>query len=371
MNQCIVLQIVTIMDRAGIENRLMDIYRVINKSKVQFHFFTLRMEKGYFDDEILKLGGKVFYNNGLSLKNINKYPQLIALFLKQHPEYKIVHCHLNQWCGIILKGAKMAGVPVRIAHSRAAANKINFKNILRNIVKLNINKNATDRFAVSDKAAIWLFGKRQYNKGNVTVWKNAIDANKFRYNKKTRDNVKDEFNLSDEFCVIHVGRDSKEKNHGYLLEIFESIQNKCDKSRLILVGDGDFISVKEKAKKLGLLDKLIFTGVRNDVYRLLQAADVFIFPSFNEGMPGAVLEAQASGLPCLISDSITKEVVITNLVEELAITEKPIVWAEKALLKFAQKRVDTYGYFQRSGFDIKDLTAKMTEYYLDKNNFIV
>lgn len=359
-----VLQVVTQMNRDGLESRLMDIYRNIDRSKIQFDFYTFRLEKGQYDDEIISLGGKVYYNPPLSIMFLKRNAEFVK-FLQERPEYKIVHAHMNAWCGLLLSGAKAAGVPVRIAHSRTSLDQLTLKNMVKNLIKLSVNKYATHRFAVSRKAGIWLFGEKAEKQGLVEVWPNAIECERFRYDPAVRQEMRRELGLEDHFVLMNVGNDRFEKNHSFLLKIFKEVRQKEPSALLVLVGRGDWDKVCTQAAQLGLADRVILTGSRSDVNRVLQAGDVFVFPSLYEGMPGAVLEAQAAGLSCLISDTITDEVCLTPLAVQLPLSLSAQQWAAHVLACKHADREDTLEYFQAKGFDINSLVNKITAFYLN------
>jgi glycosyltransferase involved in cell wall biosynthesis len=359
-----VLQIVTQMNRAGLESRLMDIYRNIDRSRVQFDFYTCRKEIGSFDDEIKTMGGVVYYNDPLDLKRIHRMSNQFKLFLLSHTEYKIVHCHLNQWCGLVLKGAEQAKVPVRIAHSRTSLQKFTVKNMIKNVVKLSTNRYATHYFAVSIKAGEWLFGKRMIKSGKVEIWPNAIDCKKFVFNLQKREKMRKMLGLGNDLTLIHVGNLRPEKNHAFLFQIFKQVLDEQPSAKLILVGrdmmDG---TTQSLAKGVGIDKSVQFLGSRSDVSDLLQAGDVFVFPSLYEGFPGAVLEAQAAGLPCVISDTITDEVCITNNVKQLPLGDiRP--WVEEIIKAVQYERKDTSSQLYRAGYDITTLTEKLTDFYI-------
>lgn len=364
-----VLCVVNQMNRAGVESRLMDIYRNLDRSIIQFDFYTCRLEEGQYDKEIFSMGGNVFYNKPLSIGEFYIIPKRFYEFMVTHPEYKIVHAHMNQWCGLILKGAKKAGVSVRIAHSRTALGTLTIKNMAKNMLKVVTNKYATHLFAVSKKAGIWLFGKNAIKNNKVQVWPNAIDCNKYLLNNEIRESVRNELQLKDEFTIIHVGNFRPEKNHKFLLEIFKEILTMEKNSSLILVGeDYSLGEYQDLTLKMGIVDKVIFLGSRNDVYRILQAGDVFVFPSIYEGLPGAVLEAQAASLPCLISDTITDEVCISPYVKRLSLSLSAKQWAEYALECSKKGKNNSYIYFERAGFDVVSLAKKLSDFYIDSIN---
>lgn len=358
-----ILQIVTQMNRAGLENRLMDIYRNIDRGRVQFDFYTCRKEIGSFDDEIKAMGGKVYYSDPLDLKGIHWISRRFKSFLLDHIEYKIVHCHLNQWCGLVLKGAKQANVPVRIAHSRTSLQKLNAKNFIKNFVKLSTNRYATHYFAVSRKAGEWLFGKKMLDSGKVEVWPNAIDCKKFIFNPQMRERMRMTLGLGNDLTLIHVGNLRPEKNHSFLFHVFKQVLEKQPSAKLILVGrDMSDGAIQSLAREIHIDQSVQFLGSRSDVPDLLQAGDVFVFPSLYEGFPGAVLEAEAAGLPCVISDTITDEVCITNNVKQLPLGDiRP--WVEEIIKAVQYERKDTSSQLYRAGYDITTLTEKLMGFY--------
>lgn len=359
-----ILCVVTQMNKGGMESRLMEIYRNLDRSRIQFHFYTFRLDSGNYDEEIKGLGGEIYYSKPLSIRNAIFIPTRLKSFLINHPEYQIVHAHMNQWCGLILKGAKLASVPIRIAHSRTALTNTSFKNFIKNIIKIPTNKYSTHKFAVSKKAADWLFGRELGNE--VKVVPNAIDSEKYKYNNMKRKQIREVLELNDDFALMHVGNIRQEKNHKFIIRIFKDILVNIPNSKLILVGkdhlNGD---IHNLAKKMGIYNNIKFLGLRDDVADLLQAADVFVFPSLYEGLPGAVLEAQASGLPCVISDTITHEVIITPLVVQHSLEDEMNKWVQSLLDSRNIVREDTMHYFQENGFDIQSLSCKLTNFYED------
>lgn len=369
-----VLHIVTQMNRAGLENRLMDIYENINRDSIQFDFYTCRQDSGLYDERIIELGGRVFYNEPLSLNRIIRIPSRFRRFLKEHSEYKIVHCHLNQWCGVVLLGAMQAGVPIRIAHSRTALENLSLKNLVKNIIKAPVNRYATHRLAVSRKAAKWLFGERILQRNLVKIFPNAIDVEKYRFSQETRMMSRKDLGLSDELTLIHVGNLRPEKNHAFLIEIFQALHKKVPKTKLLLVGnDGMQGSIQWYAKELGVAGHVLFLGSRCDVPELLCAGDVFVFPSLYEGFPGALLEAQASGLPCLVSEKITKEVLLLPSTYFISLGSKEEWVNEIVNLKPNPEREKAVCLIGDAGYNIKQLTEIMEDFYThiyaDVSNF--
>ena len=362
-----VLAIVAQMNRGGLESRLMDIIRNIDYSRVCLDVFSYRQEKGAMDDEIVALGGTVYYNPPLTPQNMFRYVHYFEHFLRAHPEYKIVHAHQDAWCSVFCKGAYFAGVPVRIAHSRTAISSFTAENIAKNLIKLPAKKYATHYFAVSKLAGIWLFGKKNLQSGKVQIWKNAIDCEKFRFRKTVREKIRNQLGIENKKVLIHVGNFTPPKNQAYLLNVFKALSVKTDGYCLIFVGGetaaGLQRDAKEKARVLGIAGDVKFLGNRPDVSELLQAADVFCFPSKFEGLPGAVLEAQAAGLPCIISQTITPEVRVLNTLKALPLTNSEELWKTEIESSFNVSRRDTYQEMVRAGFDIKQLVNSLMKFY--------
>ncbi len=358
-----ILQVVTQMNRGGMENRLMDIYRSIDRERVQFDFYTFRRERGQFDEEILALGGKVFYNEPLSVKKLFAIPSRLQTFLAEHPEYSVCHAHLNQWCGLILEGARRAGVPCRVAHARTALQGGGHQAFVKNFIKRLYAKSPTHRFAVSKKASDWL-----YEKQGGEVWPNAIESEKFLFDSTKRTQTRKSLGVENAFCVLHVGNLRSVKNHAFLFSVFAEIVKKEPNAHLLLAGRGELeASLRARAKELNLSEKITFLGSREDIPDLLSAADVFIFPSFYEGLPGSVLEAQASSLPCLISNTIAEEVFLSEACKSLSIQADPALWAEEALKHKDHPRVNQSALFAKTGYDVRALAERLCAFYQEQS----
>lgn len=363
-----ILHCVTIMNRNGLENRLMDIYRNIDRSLIQFDFMTNRKEAGEFDAEIEQLGGKVYHMSRIAPKSFFRYIRELRAFFQEHTEYKIVHSHLNTLSTWPLMMAKKAGVPIRIAHSRNASMDKNFKMIYKAFSRLFINGQATDRFACSRSAGIWLFGKKQVEQDTFHVIPNAIQLDKFLYSEDKRNKMRSELGIKeDELAVVCVARFSLQKNHGFLLKVFSEIQKKNPNSKLYLVGQGELEQeIRGMVSKLGLTDSVVFLGSRSDVGDVLTAMDAFLFPSFYEGFGTVIIEAQCSALPMLASDTIPCETKLCDCVEFASIKEEPDEWAEKILALIEKnERKDTSELIRENGYDIRQSYAWMQKFYLD------
>lgn len=355
-----VLQVVTHMNRGGLETMLMNYYRNIDRDKVQFDFLTHRPYDGDYGEEIKALGGKIYHLPYLNPFSI-EYKKELDKFFKEHKEYEIVHVHQDCLSSVILKAAKKNGVKIRIAHSHSSSQDKNLKYPIKVFYKHFIAKYATNLFACSKEAGIWMF-----NGADFEVINNAINASCYSFSNEKRTKMRTAFNISDDEILIgHVGRFSPTKNHEFLIDIFNEVQ-KENKAKLILVGEGVLKeNIENKVKEFGIGDKVIFTGLRSDVADLMQAMDVFIFPSIYEGLPVTLVEAQAAGLPCLISDKVPIECKKTDLVKQLKLSEDAKVWSKEAVNLSKVERKNTYEEIQKSGFDIKENAMALQKFYID------
>lgn len=343
-----VLHVVTHMNRGGLETMLMNYYRNIDRNQIQFDFLVHRLNRADYDDEIEALGGKIYRLPPLNPFSLS-YRKKLNGFFARHPEYKIVHSHIDCMSAIPLKAAKRAGVPVRIAHSHNSNQDKNVKYLLKLLYKREIPRYATKLLACSQAAGIWMFGDCSFE-----VLNNAIDAEVYHFSQEVRDAQRNAMGIGPDCLIVgHVGRFSPQKNHEFLIDIFNQLHRRR-KSVLLLVGDGELRgAVQDKARKLDIDKCTIFTGICKDVSRMMQAMDVFVFPSHNEGLPLTIVEAQAAGLPCLISDAVPIECKLTDLVEQIPLANNAEEWAQKVLQVSSRVRVDTYEKIKKSGFDVK------------------
>ena len=316
------------MNAGGAETFLMKIYRRIDRTKYQMDFCINMSEKCFYEDEILSLGGKIYRipAKSASLRDFEK--QLYNVVNANGYKY-VLRVSSNALGFMDLKIAHKAGAEICAVRSSNSSDGGSFKSkIAHRLGRALYGKYVNVKIAPSDLAAVYTFGKKAYESGAVNILHNAIDIDQYGFNADMRCRIRSEFGLSDDTTIIgHVGRFMTQKNHAFLLEIFSEYLKINGKSILMLVGGGELESaIKQKASELGISDKIIFTGVRSDVPALLSAMDVFVFPSLYEGMPNTVIEAQATGLPCLISDTITREADITGLVHYLPLGDAG-VWA--------------------------------------------
>lgn len=303
-----ILQIVPIMRSAGIENFIMNIYRKLDREKIQFDFLVHSKFESDFDTEITKLGGKIYRLSFKDDKNIFKYIKDLNNFFKLHNEYKIVHGEMQSMMPLYLFFAKKYNVPVRIAHSHNSNYEKTLKGFVLHIFSRFSSMFATDLWACSINAGKYLFGKKDF-----CVIHNAIDSTKYSYNAETRKKIRSEENLCKKFVVGHIGRFELQKNHEFLIDIFKEINKINPDSVLLCFGTGKLEEkIKDKVKQYHLDKKVIFKGVVSNTYEYYQAMDCFILPSLYEGLPLVGVEAQISGLPCFFSNTITNELKLSN-----------------------------------------------------------
>lgn len=358
-----------LMDPGGIEALLMNVYRHIDRSKVQFDFMVHRPQRTFYEDEIEKLGGHIYKTPKFSPLpgQYQKFMHSVEDILRAHPEYKVIHAHaeLNLWPLMV---AKKLGIPTRIAHSHNAKTTVNLKYFFFLYEKMKIKKYCTDMFMCSTPAGIWTFGKKAVDNGEVHFIKNGIETERFEYNEEIRTNCRQKLNLGDKFVVGHVGRFMQQKNHDFLVDIFAEIHKLRPDSVLMLISNGRLMeSVKKKVHNLGLDDAVLFLGDRKDVNELMQAMDVFLFPSLWEGLPLTGVEAQAAGLPVVMSDVITDEVCITDNIYTMSLKDSAEKWANKVLTvckDFQRKNVRQQ--IVDAGFDIRTTAKWLEDFYLER-----
>ncbi|MGO4496774.1 glycosyltransferase family 1 protein [Paenibacillus sp. 2RAB27] len=364
-----VLQVVTIMNRGGLETMLMNYYRQIDRSKIQFDFMVHREERGHYDDEILKLGGKIYTMPQIRPGNYRLYFKMLDEFFEQHSEYSVVHSHINENSSFVLRAAKSANVPCRIAHSHLSDLGIDLKLPFRMYARFVMKNNPNKFFACSRNAGQWLFGKGVSDSDDMTVLNNAVDVDSFKLDKGIRNQIRQELQVGDKLVLGHVGRFNKQKNHDFLIDIFKSVHDKCPESMLVLVGDGYLKpAIEKKVARLGLSSHVRFLGVREDIEALLQGMDLFVFPSRFEGLPVVLIEAQAAGLMCLVSDAITRETDATGRIQFISLKQSPVEWASQVLAS-TYEHEDTSRLMRTNGFDTIEMSKWLANYYINNGTY--
>ncbi len=355
-----VLHIVTYMGRGGLETMLMNAYRHIDREKLQFDFLVHRDFRADYDDEIESLGGKIYHLPRLNPFSPAYHRELDAFF-RMHREYRIVHCHLDCMSAIPLSAAKKAGVPVRIAHSHNSNQDRNWKFILKRLYMRKIPSSASHFFACSQEAGEWMFPGQTF-----TVIRNGINSDAFSFNPHTRSSLRQALGIDEQLLFGHVGRFAPQKNHVFLITVFHKIYMQNPDARLLLVGDGELRNqIEEQVNQLNLENAVIFVGSQANTAPYYQAMDLFILPSLYEGLPLVLVEAQASGLPCVISDQVSPECMITqDLVSVQNLDASPVKWADHILRRTCSNRISHAEEVKARGYDITETAKWLETFYL-------
>lgn len=356
-----VLHVITGMGSGGAESYIMNMYRNIDNTKVQFDFL-LRSTEVIYEDEIKKMGGRIFYTAEFP-RHIFKNRRETREFLKNH-KYDIIHIHGNALIYMTaLKYAKKFGIKCRIMHSHNIDTKVPVYRIVHKWNKLFIKNWATDYFACSTAAGEWMFNS------DFILKNNAVDTTKFSPDDRIKADIRQELGIEDKFVIGHIGRFIGAKNHPFLIKIFNEYHKKNPDSVLLLIGSGSLEdSVRNLVKDYKLENAVKFLGVRNDMYRVLQSFDVMLFPSIHEGLPVSIVEAQAAGVPCIISSNITKEVVLSPLVKQVNLEDSIDKWID-TVDSFKNAEIDqnvvTEGLI-KAGFDSKTAAQELQSFYLSQ-----
>ena len=356
-----VLQCVNFMHRAGLETMLMNYFRNMDRDQIMFDFLTHRPWEADYDDEIRALGGKVYYAPRLVPQNYPAYFKYMEKFFQEHPEYKIVHSHIDAMSYLPLAAAKRSGVPVRIAHSHNTGIDPDYKYLLKMYFRYRLPGVATDYLACGTEAGEFLFRGKPF-----MVIPNAIDGSKFAFNKEIRERVRSQLQLCDKFVIGSVGRLTHQKNLSFLISVFSTLLKLSPDAVLLIIGGGEEeTALKKKAVSLGISENVRFLGVRDDVEQLYQAMDVFVMPSHYEGLPVVGVEAQFAGLPCVFSANITTELKLSERTYFMDLDRPPEEWAA-----FIQNLRDQHYTRELSqgcmNMDITHTKDVLQNYYLKK-----
>ena len=362
-----VLHSVSNMARAGIETTLMNYYREIDRSQIQFDFLANKPVPGEYDEEIRSMGGRVFVSPGLNPLHYPQYKRFMAELLHSNPEIGILHAHNEAMGYYALQSAKDAGLPVRIAHAHSTRIIRDYKYPLKLVCKQLIPGAATDYWGCGRDAGIYYFGEKRWQASGF-VLRNAIDVSRFAFRQEIRDRLRQLHGLENCFVIGHVGRFNVAKNHSRLLDIFAEITKAVPEARLVLIGTGELEqSVKEKARDMGIQDKVLFLGQMPDVSEWYQAMDCFVLPSLFEGLPVVGIEAQAAGLPCFFSDRVTDEALLSPAARRVSLQAEDAEWARE-ILAGRQSETDRprgMDVVRQAGYDIHVEARKLQEIYLE------
>lgn len=362
-----VLHSVSNMARAGIETMLMNYYREIDRSQIQFDFLANKPVPGEYDEEIRCMGGRVFVSPGLNPLHFPRYKRFVAELLHSDPDIKIVHAHNEAMGYYALQSAKDAGLKVRIAHAHNTQIIRDYKYPLKLVCKQLLPGAATDYWSCGRDAGIYYYGEKRWNESGF-IMRNAIDVSKFAFRQEERARLRQLHGLEKCFVIGHVGRFNVQKNHTRLLDIFAEAAKAVPDARLALIGTGELEqSVEEKARAMGIRDKVLFLGQMADVSGWYQAMDCFVLPSLFEGLPVVGIEAQAAGLPCVFSDRVTDEVLLSPETRRISLQADDAEWAGEIVAAGQAKtdRVQGMDIVRRAGYDIHEEARKLQKIYLE------
>lgn len=358
-----ILHVLQRMESGGTQALLMNLYRNIDRSKVQFDFLVEYPDKEFYDEEIEKLGGKIYYTSVRKDYNILKFKKQLREVLENN-DYKIIHVHAYTIGYFVLKTAKKCGIPVRIAHSHNNETVRDKKYIYKRIMQKLFTIHATDLFACSKEAGEYLFKNKEFH-----ILNNAIDSKKFIFDKAKRDKIRKELQFEDNFIVGHVGRLHDQKNHKFLFKVFEEIKKKKDNAKLILIGKGPLEEqLKEIVDNSSVKNDIMFLGVKSNVNEYFMAMDVFVLPSLFEGLGIVAIESQAAGIPTLTADTLPQSTLITPLIKHISLEEDLELWANEVIeiSKINEKNQNMQQYIIDAGYDISVSSKMMEDYYINK-----
>lgn len=360
-----VLNLITSLDRGGAETMIMNYYRHMDCSKVQFDFLVNRAQIGAYEDEIQSLGGRIYRMGPMYPGQFGKYKRDFRAFLHEHPEFRIIHSHLEERSYFPLRIAKEEGIPVRIAHAHNAYRGFNAKTAFRNYFRFRLPSYPTHKFACSEEAGLWLYGQEALDHDEVIIIHNAIDADRYSFSENVREQMRQQLNLKDAFVLGNIGRLVEQKNQAFLIDIFAAVKKRLTNSKLLILGEGDLKqSLQKHAVEKGIADDVIFTGSVPNVPDYLQAMDAFLLPSLFEGLPVSLIEAQTSGLPSFASDTITRSADVSGQVDFLPLQKGADFWATRILDHPNESRHVPDDMLKRHHYDITHEAAQLQHFYL-------
>ena len=358
------------MDRGGAETLIMNVYRAIDRTVLQFDFLVHEERECDYDSEIIELGGRIFHTFRFNGINAPAYSRFCRRFFAEHHDYCAVHVHIGSCAAFVLREAHRHGL-FTIAHSHNTHPPLSVPEIGFRLFSYPTRYLADWYLACSEQAGIDRFGKKVIDGDRFTVLINGIDSVQYRFDPSIRRTVRRKLGIQDTTTLYcHVGRFAPEKNHDFLIKVFAEIATTDLTARLVLVGKGPLEdSVRHEVQAAGLNDRIQFLGIRDDVPRILMAADVFLFPSIYEGFGNVAIEAQATGLPCVLSDALPSIVELSKDCRFLGIQEGKTQWAKTAI-ELAEthrdsSRIDAYKRVQHKGFDIRETARQLSSIYLE------
>lgn len=369
-----VLQVVGRMDRGGIETMIMNLYRHMDRDRVQFDFLAHYGREAAYNAEIRAMGGRIYEMPALKdetrvyYERLPAYLRALDQFFAEHREYRVVHGHMTNTAALYMKAARRHGVPCRIAHSHNTHGKGGLQGAVTALLHSGIPRCATHFFACSEAAKHWFYPPELIASGRVRVVANAIDTARFRFAPDKRRAARQALGIADELVVICVARFRPEKNQSFLLDVLRAMRAQGCDATLVFVGDGPCeAAVRERAGALGLAAHTRFLGARSDVPELLCAADAFALPSRWEGLPLTVIEAQASGLHGVVSEGLPREMDVQGMVRYLPLDAPAARWAETLIEAAHQPRLDASEAIRAAGYDIRTTAPWLQAFYLERH----
>ncbi len=364
-----VLHVIGAMDRGGAETLIMNVYRNIDRSILQFDFLVHETRECDFDSEIRALGGSIFSIDRLNGINIVSYIKQCRVFFRTHHNYCAVHVHIGSSACSVIKEAKKFGL-FCIAHSHNTNPSLSFLEIGFRLFSYPTRYIADYYLACSREAGVDRFGNSVVTSNRFSVLNNGIDVKRYKFSSKSRFSMRRDLGIAPEQkAICHIGRFSDEKNHEFLLKAFAKCGGGEFDGRLFLIGRGPLRNNMEQlAAELNIRDKVVFLGVRSDIPDLLMAMDLFVFPSKWEGLGIAAIEAQASGLPCILSPALPDMAVCSPYAYKMDSLNSTAAWAERMVdepIRADSDRIDGVNYVGESGFDITCAAGFLTALYLD------
>lgn len=362
-----VLHVLSSLDRNGTETFIMNVFRCIDRSKIMFDFLIFTESTVGYYQEALSLGAHIYRLPPRS-KGFFSYMTNLRNFFKQFAhDYKCIHFSGSTLTTILpLYYAKKFDIPMRIIHAHSSSY-IGIHNLILHKFNSHILPFvATKYLACSEVAAEWFFSNI---KDKYLIVKNGIAVSKFQYNQQVRIQQRNLLGINDSFVIGHVGNFNKIKNHNFILDVFCEIRKKISNAKLLLIGDGElFNSIQERVVKEKLEQSVIFLGCRDDVNCLLQAMDCFIFPSLYEGLPFALIEAQAASLPVFASTNVSVEAKLTNNVHFIDLNLTKSAWADYIINHSFIERKSTRETIENLGYSIEKTTEILFNIYNENCN---
>ncbi len=354
------------MSRAGMETFIMNVYRNIDTTKYQFDFLVHSDREGDFDEEIQQLGGKIYrvIPDLSKIYPIRVFKRFIDTykFLKSREKYDAIHIHTSAATSLVeLLASYFSGCKIRIVHSHSTST---YKSRLHKILYRLMRLFSTHRYACSEQAGIWMFGKDFNKLKNARVIYNGIDTNVFSYDAEKQQKVKESLGLQHKLVIGHIGRFSKVKNHEFIADVFYQVYKKNREAFLLLIGDGELRkNIEDKVKQLNIDRCVMFAGIRADIEELLLAMDIMLFPSLYEGLPITLVEAQATGLKILASDTVNRAVDLTGLIIFASLEKPPAEWAEILVKEAQYLRKDQSNSIKKAKYDIRSIANELCSVY--------